>query len=109
MNVNDAFPSKYVRGAELPPQGVKVTIDRVTPEKLRKPGAGEVDGWLLWCDGAKRGIVLTAALARQIAGILRDPETDNWTGKAMTLYPEPMRVAGVDRVAIRARANGSGK
>lgn len=104
MDVNQMFPSKYVRGDELPPAGVRVTIAAVKTEKMRKPGAGEVDGFTLWAQGARRPIVLTAALARQIAQLTGETDTDNWPGKAITLYPEPMTVAGVARVAIRARA-----
>lgn len=109
MKVNEMFPTKYVKGDELPSTGLKVTITAVKVEKMRKPGqAGEVDGFVLWCQGAKRGIVLSAPLARQIAKITGEGDTDNWNGKTVVLYPEPMTVAGVDRVAIRARAAVNG-
>lgn len=104
MNVNEAFPSKYVKGTEIPAIGVKVVIHAVRSEKIQRPGAGEVIGWVLWCEGAKRGIILTAALARQLASVLQDDETENWKGKQVILYPEPMTVAGIPRVAIRAKA-----
>ncbi len=55
------------------------------------------------------GVVLSRTLASQIGSIYGE-ETDEWTGKPITLYPQPMRVAGQDRIAIRGRrpkpANG---
>jgi hypothetical protein len=106
MKVNDVFPSKYVKGAELPPHGMMITIQSVQPEKMRRPGQGsEVDGWVLWAAGAKRAIVLTPALARQIAQVLDEQEMDKWAGQQVVIYPEPMMVAGSARVAIRARAS----
>jgi hypothetical protein len=103
VNVNTMFPSKYLRGAELTAP-VTVTIARVVQETMYKPGAGTVAGWVLYCEKASRGVVLTRPLALGIAQALGDPDTDNWTGKQVTLYPQAMTVAGVPRVAIRARA-----
>ena len=108
MNVNQMFPKKYVAGDELPPTGIKITIASVKAEQMRKPGAGMVDGWVLWADKAKRAVVLTPTLARQIAQALQEQDTDNWTGRAVVLYPEPMTVAGQQVTAIRAKAaNGN--
>ena len=66
-----------------------------------------------------RFIVHTAeSSARALDTIYDDPpdlvivnqslETDDWKEKKVTLYPEPMVVAGVKRVAIRARTVSNG-
>ncbi len=110
MDVNQMFPSKYLKGAEL--RGpVTVTIAGIKQEQTYKPGTGQVDAYVLWCEKATRGIVLSRPLALSISEALDEPDTDKWPGKAITLYPQPMRVAGRDLVAIRARAatNGNGK
>jgi hypothetical protein len=103
MNVNDIFPSKYLRGGDLAAP-VTVTIASVTSERMYKPGVGETTGYVLHCEKAKKGVVLTRPLALGIAQALGEPDTDKWQGKQVTLYPEPMRVAGRDLIAIRARA-----
>jgi hypothetical protein len=51
---------------------------------------------------------LTRPLAKQIAEIARSTETDEWTGKKITIYPVPMKVAGQDRIAVRAKAPTNG-
>ena len=108
MKVNDMFPRKYATGSDLKGP-VILTIARVASEKMR-PGAGqpEVAKFVLYFDGASRGVVLSRVLAEQIAQAVGSDDTDHWPGKRVTLYPQPMKVAGVDRVAIRARsANGT--
>lgn len=116
MDVNQMFPSKYVKGDQLAGP-VTVTIASIRQEQSYKPGQGQVDIFVLWCQGAKRGIVLSRPLALSIAEALSEPDVDKWPGQAITIYPQPMRVAGRDLVAIRARAaaaqptpiNGNGK
>jgi hypothetical protein len=97
------FPSKYLRGAELTAP-VTVTIASIKPETMYKPGAGNVTGFVLYCEKASRGVVLTRPLALAIAQALGDPDTDTWPGKRIELYPQAMTVAGKAQVAIRARA-----
>jgi hypothetical protein len=48
-------------------------------------------------------LVLRAPLARQIGALLNSDDTDQWTGKRVVLFGEPVRVAGRDVVALRAR------
>lgn len=108
MKVNDMFPSRFLRGADLSAP-VTVTIARVVTERMYKPGAGEVDGYVLYCEKASKGIVLSKGLALTIAQALGAEDTDQWTGRAVILFPQPMRVGGRDLVAIRAKAATNGK
>jgi len=103
MNVNNMFPSKYLKGADLKAP-VTVTIASVRTEKIYKPGTGMVDGFILYCEKAQKGVILSRPLALGIAQALSEPEADKWTGRQITLYPQAMTVVGVERVAIRARA-----
>lgn len=108
MNVNQMFPSKYVRGAELAGP-VTVTIDHLAQEEVWRPGEGKAQAVVMYCQNAKRGVVLNRVLALQIAEAVGEPDTDAWQGKRVVLYPAPMTVAGRAVVAIRARkANGAG-
>ena len=109
MNVNDLFPSKYLKGADLKGP-VTVTIAKVQPESMYKPGEGQTTGYVLYCEKASKGVILSRPLAMGIAQALGETDTDKWPGRQVTLYPQPMTVAGVARVAIRARAaNGQPK
>ncbi len=103
MKVSEEYPSKYLSGFDLP-HPITVTIDKLEPELLNKPGErGPVKTWILFLRDKKKGIILSKFLARQIAALLGD-DTDQWIGKQISIYPEPMKVAGREVVALRARA-----
>lgn len=103
-NVNDLFPSRFITGQDFKGRAVTVTIAQVCKEKGYRPGQGEKDIYVLYCERATRGIPLNRTLAIQIAEILKEPETTKWAGGQVVLYPQPMTVAGKDTIAIRARA-----
>ena len=105
MKLNDMFPSKYVTGADLNGRSFTVTIAGVSIERMRpNPQSPEVDKFVLYTQEGKKGIVLSKSLAVQIAKITGQDDTDGWTGKKITIYPEPVNVGGTPRLAIRARA-----
>lgn len=103
MKVSDMFPSKYLRGCDLSGP-VTVTIAGIRAERLYRPGKGEVEAWVLFCEKASKGVVLSKTLADQIAAALESEDTDNWPGKPVVLYPESITVAGRRVLAVRARA-----
>lgn len=105
MDVNQLFPKKYACGADLNGKPATLTILRVAPEKMRPgPGSPETTKYVVYFENAKKAVILNRTLAFQIAAALGEPDTDRWTGKAITLYPENCVVAGTPRIAIRARA-----
>jgi hypothetical protein len=109
MKLNEMFPRKYATGEDLNGKVVVVTIARITSEKMRPNQASlEVEKFVIYFQETKKGVVLSRTLARQIARAVGSDDTDNWTGKRVTLYPESMIVAGVNRVAIRAKATSNG-
>lgn len=104
MKINEMFPSRFVRGEDLQGRAVIVTIARVQTERMRpNPQSPELKKYVLYTIEGKKGVVLSKTLATQIAQTLNCNDTDDWNGKKVTLFPEPMTVAGVQRVAIRAR------
>jgi len=103
IDVNDLFPSKYLRGEDLK-KPTTVTIVNVKPEQLWRPGEGKVTGYIMYCEKASKGVILSRPLALAIAKALEESDTEKWTGKQVVLFGQAMTVAGVPRVAIRARA-----
>jgi hypothetical protein len=109
MKISDMFPRKYATGEDLQGKALMLTIAAVKAEKMTpQPGSPPVDKYVIYFQEAKKGIVLNRTLAQQIASI-HGPETDDWTGKRITIYPVPMTVAGKHRIAIRARAAQDGE
>jgi hypothetical protein len=111
MKLNEMFPRKYATGEDLAGKSTTVTIAGVAAEKMRpNPQSPEVQKFVIYFTETKKGVVLSRTLAQQIARAVGSDDTDNWPGKRVTLYPESVTVAGVQRVAIRAKAasNGAG-
>lgn len=107
MKLSQMFPRRFATGEDLQGKAVTLTIDRVSGEKMRpQAGAPEVEKWVLYFVETKKGVVLNRTLALQVARCLGSEETEDWKGQRITLYPEPMTVAGKPRIAIRARAAG---
>lgn len=106
MKLNDMFPPKYVTGADLGGRSFVVTIARIQRESMRPNAQSpEVEKYVLYTVEGKRGIVLGKPLALQIAQALGSDDTDDWCGKKVVIYPQPVTVAGVLRLAVRARAH----
>lgn len=104
MKINEMFPSRFVKGEDLQGSGVTVTIARIQTEKMRpNPQGPELKKFVLYTVEGKKGLVLSKTLVFQIAWVLESDESDDWIGKQVTLFPKPMTVAGVQRIAIRAR------
>lgn len=105
MKLSQMFPKRYATGEDLQGKAVTLTISKVSAEKMHpQPNAPEVERFVVYFKEAKKGIILSRTLAYQFAEILSSEDTDDWLGKSITIYPQPMTVAGKRVTAIRARA-----
>ena len=101
MKISEIYPRRFARGSDLKGPAT-VTIKEITQEELH-PAGRPVKKFVLWFTETPRGVILTRPLALQLAEILGD-DTTSWKDQKITLYPEPMKVAGRSCVAIRARS-----
>lgn len=100
MNINSAFPSNYVKSADLQGQSVNVTMRDVSVEDVS--GDGTEAKPVLYFQGMTKGLVLNKTNAATIAGAYGE-ETDNWRGKPITLYPAITQFKGQNTDCIRIR------
>lgn len=101
MNVNDAFPSKHLKASDLKGAIVSVTISHVEIEEIgqkkdRKP--------VMYFSGKDKGLVLNKTNSKRIAELLGSPETDDWTGQRVALYPSETEFQGDTVECIRVKA-----
>ena len=89
MNINDLFPSKYLRASDLGDRQFHVTMAGLRTEQMPKQGKkGQTEQKaILFFRGTEKGLILSATNARTIAE-LHGPETNDWPGKRITLYVE---------------------
>ena len=99
MNINAAFPGSYLKAGDLQGRRVTVTMAHVAIEELggeHKP--------VLYFEGKERGLVLNKTNANIIAE-LHGPETDDWAGRKITIYPARVEFQGKIVDAIRVDLN----
>ena len=97
MNINEAYPSDYLKASDLKGQKIKAVVDRVEMSEFndgsRKP--------TLYFKGKDKGMVLNKTNA-MILGSVFSPETDGWAGKEVALYSKKVSFNGqmVDSLAV---------
>jgi len=97
MNINDQFPSKYLKASDLNGGEAIVTIKDCIVESL-----GEDKRPVLYFSGKEKGVVLNKTNATNISDHY-GPDTDEWVGKKVVLYTAYVDFQGRSMEAIRIR------
>jgi hypothetical protein len=97
MHIDQLYPSRFLRCADLNGQPMRVTIAGLKREDV----GGEAKVIVSFTDGVK-ALILNKTNAKSIAKALGD-ETATWRGKAITLVPAQVDFRGdiVDAIRIR--------
>ena len=103
MKVSQAFPSKYLKAADLEGRSVIVIMAQVETETI-----GDDDRPVLYFKGKNKGVVLNKTNAGKISDAYGD-DTDDWFGKPIELYPTEVDFQGKSVEAIRCRVPKGGK
>ncbi|HPA81148.1 MAG TPA: hypothetical protein PLS95_10080 [Thermoanaerobaculales bacterium] len=96
MNINDAFPSQYLKADDLGTSKPVVTISHVEMEEV-----GEGKKPVLYFQGKARGMVLNKTNKERLVEFMGSTETDDWAGKRVRLVVEKVDYAGKRVPAIR--------
>ncbi len=97
MLITEAFPSEYLRAADLQGRNVRATISHI---EVREVGDGHKP--VIFFQGKEKGVVLNKTNANNIAAAYGD-DTDDWTGKEVILYGTMVDFQGRSVAAIRIR------
>lgn len=95
MRISNAFPSKFLKCADLQGKAVTVKIERVEMEEI-----GNDKRPIAYFYGKEKGFVLNKTNASVIADMYGD-DTDTWDGKHITLRPTRVDFKGERVDAIR--------
>lgn len=98
MKLASAFPSQYIKAADLGGNSVTVKIDRAETELV-----GSDKKLILYFVGKERGMVLNRTNANKIASLYGD-ETNDWQGQPIVLFEAMVDFKGDTVPAIRVRA-----
>ncbi len=109
MNINEAFPSKYLKAGDLPDEGSQsFTIEKVSFEEIGL-GRDKEKKPVIYFDEIHKGLVLNKTNARTIAKALDSEEFNQWTGKVVSLYRAEVEFQGEMVEAIRVKLKSGGK
>ncbi len=98
--VSDAFPSIFLKAADLNNRTVKVTIDKVIFEEI---GQNKDKKPVMYFEKVKKGLVLNKTNAVEI-GATHGDQMEGWTGKEIELFSTMVPFQGSNVPAIRVRA-----
>jgi hypothetical protein len=90
MKVSDAYPSKYVKSADLQGQRAKLQISAA---KMEEVAEHEPVKPVLYFNGKQKGVVLNKTNATGLALVFGE-EMDNWGGKWIELMALPTSYQG---------------
>ena len=105
-NINDAFPSNYLKASDLKGTQAVVTIDRVDFEE---GGRDKEEKPVIYFVGKTKGVVLNKTNSRKITEIIGSAMTEEWQGHAIVLYPTETEFAGEMVECIRVKAVNKAK
>jgi arabinogalactan endo-1,4-beta-galactosidase len=98
MRISGAFPSDYLKAADLDGKPVLLIMSHVEMKDIggdHKP--------ILFFKGSEKGMVMNKTNANNIAALYGD-DTDNWQGKEIVLFEAMVDFQGKTVAAIRVRA-----
>ena len=99
MNINDSFPSKYLKASDLGGRQVTVKIDRVEIEEV---GRDQERRPVLYFIGKQKGVVLNKTNANKLASAYGQ-DTDEWADREVILFEAMVDYGGDTVPAIRMK------
>lgn len=98
MNLDQMYPSKWLKAGDLQGQTVPVVITRVVMEDV----GDEAGKPVAYFQNRDKGLVLNKTNAMSI-GLVHGSDTDTWTGKTIELFPAVVMFQGQNVPCIRVR------
>jgi len=101
MNINDCFPSRYLKAADLQGSAPTVTIASVTQEVTGRTRESKL---VVRFVGKTKGLLLNKTNALALAAIAGSPETDHWVGIKVKLVATTATFADQSYPVVRIHA-----
>ncbi len=101
MRINDAFPSRFLKAADLNGRKVLLRMSHVEMEDVAGTGPDSTKP-VLYFKGKKKGLVLNVTNANTIEEVYGD-DTDKWEDRQIELYPTKTEFQGKVVPCLRVR------
>jgi hypothetical protein len=100
-NINDSFPSNYLKASDIRGAEPIVTIDHVAFEPVGRTKEMKA---VAYFKGKEKGLVLNKTNATKICSIACSQLTEDWDGVRIKLYATETEFAGEMTECIRIKA-----
>ena len=107
-NIQDAFPSKFLKASDLQGAEPVVTMDHVAFEPV---GRDKEMKAVLYFQGKEKGLVLNKTNANKITELTKSGITEEWEGQKIRLYATETQFGGdtVECIRIKAAVKPNGR
>lgn len=85
-NINAIYPSKYLKGSDVGPEGKVLTIKSVSVENVARPNDPPDVKPVLAFKGTDKKLAVGKQVAQVIARISGSEDTDNWANTRLRVY-----------------------
>lgn len=102
MNINSAFPSKYLKATDAEEKDLILTIAKVKIETVGQ-GAKAEQKPVVYFKEVEKGLCCNKTNARLIASIAKSDDTDDWSGTQIRLISTEVEYQGELMAALRVR------
>jgi hypothetical protein len=103
MKLGEAFPSKYLSAADVPDEGLAVTIDSYDLQDVGQGDRKKNKPVLHFRERDVKSLVLNKTNAKVIEQVTGSDDLDNWIGHKITLVPREVEFQGETVWAIRVQ------
>jgi hypothetical protein len=100
-NINDIYPSRYLKAADLGGATPTVSIARVVQELA---GRARESKLVVYFVNKTKGLLLNKTNALALAAIAGSPETDHWVGLKVQLFATTATFGGQSYPVVRVQA-----
>jgi hypothetical protein len=103
MKRDDVFPSKYLKATDLKGKACVATIESAPYETLKGLDGTENKKIVLYFKNAEKALPLNTTNFDAVCDATGRPDTDDWPGQRIELYPTKTPMGGklVDCIRIR--------
>jgi hypothetical protein len=104
-----AFPTRFLKAADLGGKPAVVTIKEAAQEKLKNGNGEEETKTVLYFQKGKKALVLNLTNWTKIADVTGEDDSDNWPGHRIEVFPTTTEMKGKEVDCIRVRKPGQGE
>lgn len=105
-NINEAFPSNYLKASDLQGEERVVTIKHVEFEEV---GRDKERKAVIYFAGKQKGLILNKTNARKITELSGSAITEEWAGLQIKVYPTETEFGGETVECIRIKGITKGR